>query len=41
MQREYVARIEGVYRVGDTHVPLDSVVYFFRNGMSAESIVES
>jgi uncharacterized protein (DUF433 family) len=41
MQREYVRVIEGVYRVGDTRVSLDSVIYLFREGMSAESIVES
>ena len=32
--------IEGVYRVGDTRVSLDSLVYLFREGMSAESMVE-
>ena len=41
MQSEYVTAIEGVYRVGDTRVSLDSLVYLFREGMSAESMVES
>jgi uncharacterized protein (DUF433 family) len=41
MQREYVRVIEGVYRVGDTRVSLDSLIYLFREGMSAESTVES
>ena len=41
MQTEYVRAIEGVYRVGDTRVSLDSLVYLFREGMSAESMVES
>jgi len=41
MQKEYVKIIEGVYRVGDTRVSLDSLVYLFREGMSAESVVES
>jgi uncharacterized protein (DUF433 family) len=41
MQKEYVRKIEGVFRVGDTRVSLDSLVYLFREGMSAESMVES
>ena len=41
MQKDYVTAIEGVYRVGDTRVSLDSLVYLFREGMSAESMVES
>ena len=41
MSKEYVKNIEGVYRVGDTRVSLDSLVYLFREGMSVESMVES
>src|SRR5437764_507795 len=41
MHKEYVKNIEGVYRVGDTRVSLDSLVYLFREGMSVESMVES
>src|SRR5260370_18930477 len=41
MQKEYVRNIEGAYWVGDTRVSLDSLVYLFREGMSAESMVES
>lgn len=41
MQKEYVTVIEGAYRVGGTRVSLDSLVYLFREGMSAESMVES
>lgn len=41
MTKEYVKKTEGVYRVGDTRVSLDSLVYLFREGMSAESMVES
>lgn len=41
MPKEYVKMIEGAYRVGDTRVSLDSLVYLFREGMSAESMVES
>src|SRR2546430_13077616 len=41
MSKEYVKKTAGVYRVGDTRVSLDSLVYLFREGMSAESMVES
>ena len=41
MQRDYVSMIEGGYRVGGTRVSLDSLVYLFREGMSAEGMVES
>jgi hypothetical protein len=38
---EYVQKIENVCRIGNTRVSLDSLVYLFREGMSAESMVES
>jgi len=41
MPKEYVTNIEGVYRVRDSRVSLDSLVYLFREGMSVESMVES
>lgn len=41
MQKDYVTRVEGAYRIGDTRVSLDSLVYLFREGMSAESMVDS
>ena len=41
MPKEYITRVEGVYRVGGTRVSLDSLVYLFREGMSAEGMVES
>jgi len=41
MPKEYVKNVQGVYRVGDTRVSLDSLVYLFREGMSVESMVES
>jgi uncharacterized protein (DUF433 family) len=41
MQKEYVKKVAGVYRIGETRVSLDSLVYLFREGMSAESMVES
>ena len=40
MTNEYVTRVEDAYRVGGTRVSLDSVVYLYREGLSAESIVE-
>lgn len=41
MRKEYVRKVEGAYRVGDTRVSLDSLVHLFREGMSAEGMVES
>jgi uncharacterized protein (DUF433 family) len=41
MPKEYVANIDGAYRIGGTRVSLDSLVYLFREGMSAESMVDS
>ena len=41
MQKEYVSKVEGAYRVGGTRVSLDSLVYLFREGVSAEGMVES
>src|SRR5271154_7191807 len=41
MPNDYVNFSEGVYLIADTRVSLDSLVYLFREGMSAESMVES
>jgi uncharacterized protein (DUF433 family) len=41
MPKEYVTLSEGAYHIADTRVSLDSLVYLFREGMSAESMVES
>ena len=41
MPKEYVNLSEGAYRIVDARVSLDSLVYLFREGMSAESMVES
>lgn len=41
MPKEYVKIVEGAYRVGDTRVSLDSLVYLFREGTSTEGMVES
>src|SRR5712692_10799241 len=40
MPKEYVRKVEGAYRVGESRVSLDSLVYLFREGLSAESMVE-
>jgi uncharacterized protein (DUF433 family) len=41
MSNQYVTQIQGAYRISDTRVSLDSVVYAFLNGLSPESIVDS
>ena len=41
MAKEYVELKEGAYRVGGTRVSLDSVVYGFQSGESAECIQQS
>ena len=41
MAREYVKKVDAVYLVGDTRVSLDSLVYLFREGVSAEGMLES
>ena len=41
MAKDYVKNEGGVYRIGESRVSLDSLVYLFREGMSAESMVES
>jgi uncharacterized protein (DUF433 family) len=41
MLKEYVTVIDGAYLLANTRVSLDSLVYLFREGMSAESMVES
>jgi uncharacterized protein (DUF433 family) len=41
MKEEYVKKVEGAYRVEETRVSLDSLVFLFREGMSAESMVDS
>jgi uncharacterized protein (DUF433 family) len=38
---EYVKQRDGVYRVADTRVSLDSIVHPFTAGQSAESIAQS
>lgn len=41
MSEEYVKLIEGAYKIADTRVSLDSVVYAFRRGAAPESIQRS
>jgi len=41
MEKEYVRIVDDAYLVGDSRVSLDSLAYLFREGMSAESMVES
>lgn len=41
MSAEYVTQVEGAYRITGTRVSLDSLVYLFREGVSAEGMVES
>jgi len=41
MLKEYAEKIDGMYRIAGTRISLDSLVYLFREGMSAESITES
>jgi uncharacterized protein (DUF433 family) len=39
--RDYVSKIEDVYRVANSRVSLDSIVYEFQRGASPESIQRS
>lgn len=40
MSQEYVTNINGAYRLTNTRVSLDSIVYAWRGGLSPESIVD-
>lgn len=41
MSKEYVVKVEDVFRVAGTRVSLDSLVCLYREGTSAEGMVES
>ncbi len=41
MSKQYVENIDGVYRLAGTRVSLDSIVYAFWRGQTAESIAQS
>ena len=39
--KDYVTQIDGAYRITDSRVSLDSVVYAWRDGLAPESIREN
>ncbi len=41
MNKQYIEKTEGVYRLTGTRVSLDSIVYAFWRGQTAESIAQS
>ncbi len=41
MSKQYVEKVGDVYRVSGTRVSLDSIVYAFWHGQTAESIAQS
>jgi uncharacterized protein (DUF433 family) len=41
MDKQYVERADGVYRLAGTRVSLDSIVHAFMHGQTAESIAQS
>src|SRR5947209_635691 len=41
MSQEYVEQVNGCYRIAGTRVSLDSIVYAFRGGDTAETIARS
>jgi uncharacterized protein (DUF433 family) len=41
MNKSYVAKTDGGYRIAGSRVSLDSVVYDFLNGLSPESIADN
>ena len=41
MNKGYVERVEGMYKVAASRVSLDSIVYAYWNGQTAESIAQS
>src|SRR5271167_1820035 len=41
MSKDYITNVEGAYRVAGTRVSLDSLVYLYREGISAEGMVDS
>jgi len=41
MSKDYVTQVDGAYRITDTRISLDSVVYAFLQGQTAESIAQS
>ena len=41
MSKEYIKNIEGMYKIAGSRVSLDSIVYAYWNGQTAESIAQS
>jgi uncharacterized protein (DUF433 family) len=41
MDKQYVEKIEGMYKIVGSRVSLDSIVYAYWNGQTAESIAQS
>lgn len=41
MNKQYIENIDGFYRLAGTRVSLDSIVYAFYRGQTAESIAQS
>jgi uncharacterized protein (DUF433 family) len=41
METSYVLEVDGAYRITDSRVSLDSVVYDFLSGLSPESIADN
>src|SRR2546423_772547 len=41
METSYVMEVDGAYRVTDSRVSLDSIVYDFLSGLSPESIIDN
>ena len=41
MPTEYVRKIDGTYKIANTRATLDSLVYLFREGLSAENMVDT
>jgi uncharacterized protein (DUF433 family) len=39
--KDYIIKVDGAYRITDSRVSLDSVVYAWRDGLSPESIREN
>jgi hypothetical protein len=38
MAKEYLSQVKATYRIGETRVSLDSLVYLFREGISAKTL---
>ena len=41
MNKQYVENLDGIYRLTGTRISLDSIVYAFWRGQTAESIAQS